>query len=86
MLKEGYQPNKGKLDISNPPQGGSGISNKDNIYKKMWERLNNELVDSINEASSYDVEERYPDTISITNLMDSIEEEFLNIKINNIKR
>lgn len=39
MLKEGYQPNKGKLDVSNPPQGGSGIPDKENIYKKMWESL-----------------------------------------------
>lgn len=36
MLKEGYQPNKGKLNIKNPPKGGSGMPNKKNIYKKMW--------------------------------------------------
>jgi len=26
MVKEGYQPNKGKLDPLNPPKGGSGVS------------------------------------------------------------
>jgi len=39
MLKEGYQPNKGKLDILNPPQGGSGImGNK--LYLGKYKRLN----------------------------------------------
>jgi hypothetical protein len=25
-LKDGYQPTEGNLDTSNPPQGGSGVS------------------------------------------------------------
>ena len=39
MINEGYQPNKGKLDSSNPPKGGSGVPNKENIYKHMWESI-----------------------------------------------
>ena len=31
MLNEGYQPNKGELDVKNPPKGGSGVPN--NFYK-----------------------------------------------------
>jgi len=27
-MSKGYQPNKGKLDSKNPPQGGSGVPRK----------------------------------------------------------
>lgn len=27
-MSEGYQPNKGKLDVKNPPRGGSGVPKK----------------------------------------------------------
>lgn len=30
----GYQPNHGKLDISNPPKGGSGIPNKEHYQDR----------------------------------------------------
>ena len=37
-MKTGYQPNKGYLDISNPPKGGSGVPNKiDNIFISLVE-------------------------------------------------
>lgn len=27
-FKKGYQPSKGDLDVTNPPQGGSGVPSK----------------------------------------------------------
>jgi len=40
MINEGYQPNKGKLDVNNPPKGGSGIPKYNyNPYKTMWEYM-----------------------------------------------
>lgn len=37
-LIKGYQPNKGELDIKNPPLSGSGIS-RDLTMKEIYERL-----------------------------------------------
>lgn len=39
MLKEGYQPNKGELDSSNSPKGGSGLTEKTLCLGK-YKRLN----------------------------------------------
>jgi hypothetical protein len=35
----GYQPDNGELDVNNPPNGGSGVSeihNADDSYKQLW--------------------------------------------------
>lgn len=38
MVNEGYQPIESKLDKSNPPKGGSGVS-EDLTMKEIYERL-----------------------------------------------
>ena len=40
MLNEGYQPNKGELDVKNPPKGGSGVPNKEKPYNQIIKILN----------------------------------------------
>jgi len=39
MLEEGYQPNKGALNELDPPKGGSGVSNMNNLFYKIRELI-----------------------------------------------
>jgi len=54
MLNEGYQPNKGELDIKNPPKGGSGLTEKILCLGK-YKRLNLKKDDVIILNSKEDI-------------------------------
>ena len=73
MMERGYQPNKGNLDTSNPPKGGSGVPLKTNkekggmmeVFEYLFGRFNlKKQIEEMNENRCMGCKRKFtPDSI-----------------------